>query len=88
MLMGVLAIWEVLSFQKFLDDFTIASVMDIKSQIFKIFFFNTPPYLYCHLTNILGFNKGTFPTTYLGAPLAPNSLRTKIWSNLIQKITN
>lgn len=78
----------MLYFLKALDYFTIFLCMDIYLQKSKIFFFNTPPDIQCHLTNLLGFKKITLPTTYLGTPLAPNFPCTKVFSSLIQKLTN
>jgi hypothetical protein len=49
----------------------------------QIFFFNTPPPIQRHITEILGFRRSSLPSKYLGIPLIDNALRNSSWEHLL-----
>jgi len=50
-----------------------------------IFFFNTHIDVQRNLTNILGFERKTLPTKYLGVPLTDKVGKKSTWENMINK---
>jgi hypothetical protein len=60
---------EVKSYKIILDEFGEASGVEINHSKSMIYFFNTNPTIQRNLANILGFERKTLPTKYLGIPL-------------------
>jgi hypothetical protein len=51
-----------------------------------IFFFNTHIVVQRNLANILGFERKTLPTKYLGVPLTDKEGNKSTWESIINKL--
>jgi hypothetical protein len=51
-----------------------------------IYFFNTNPAIQRNLANILGFERKTLPTKYLGIPLTDKACKMATWEGVINKL--
>jgi hypothetical protein len=51
-----------------------------------VYFFNTNPTIQRNLTNILGFERKTLPTKYLGIPLIDIACKMETWEGVINKL--
>jgi hypothetical protein len=60
--------------------------MDLNITKSQIFFFHTPPAIQLHITRILGFQRSSLPSKYLGAPLVSNVLQSSSWEDLITRL--
>lgn len=83
MLHGSPTVKDAKAFKNILSLFRKASGMEINHSKSTIFFFNTHVSIQNHLTNILGFRKGTLPSKYLGAPLTTKPWKKVHWERLI-----
>eukprot|EP00253_Pinus_taeda_P029155 PITA_29155 len=52
----------------------------------KIFFFNTDMWIRRNLSRILGFQRDSLPSKYLGVPLTNKLLRKDIWEPVLNKL--
>jgi hypothetical protein len=86
MLMASPTLKESLTIKQVLHDFSEASGMCVNEEKSNIFFFNTPQSIQHHLTGLLGFQPSKLPSKYLGVPLTENSLKKKIWEDLLDKM--
>jgi hypothetical protein len=86
MLHGILTFKESTAYKKILDDFTEASETDINHSKSMIFFFNTHIVVQRNLANILGFERKTLPTKYLGVPLTDKEGNKSTWESIINKL--
>jgi mannosylglycoprotein endo-beta-mannosidase len=66
-----------------LEDFGEASGAEINHSKSMIFLFNTNPAIQRNLTNILGFERKTLPTKYLGVPLTDKVYKLSTWEGVI-----
>jgi hypothetical protein len=85
LLMGLSTTREALCFKSIINLFCEASGMEVNMTKSQVFFFNTPPEIQNHLTQLLGFTRSTLPSVYLGIPLIDNPLRNASWDSLISK---
>jgi hypothetical protein len=83
LLMGSPTAWEGNSLKEILQTFSDASGLECNKDKSQIFFFNTPPSIQRHISDILGFNRSSLPSKYLGIPLIDNALRNSSWENLL-----
>jgi len=74
LLMGNPTVREANSLLEILQTFSDASGLDCNKDKSQIFFFNTPPPIQRHISGILGFNRSSLPSKYLGIPLIDNAL--------------
>ena len=51
-----------------------------------IYFFNINPAIQRNLANILGFERKTLPTKYLGIPLIDRAYKMETWEGVINKL--
>jgi hypothetical protein len=51
-----------------------------------VYFFNTNPGIQTNLTNILGFERKTLPTKYLGIPLTDRACKMETWEGVINNL--
>lgn len=86
MLMGHASVQEARTIKAILDLFSEASGLDINVDKSQIFFFNTPVVTKCNILRILGYQEGSLPTKYLGAPLSDTTLKKVSWQDLLDKI--
>jgi len=70
---------EEMSIQESIDYLMLAYGMTINQENPFIFFFNIPLFTQCKIIRILGFQKGSLLSKYLGAPPVENTLRNISW---------
>jgi ribonuclease HI len=87
LMMGTPTAREANSLLSILQTFSEASGMDCNKDKSQIFFFNTPPPIQRHVSDILGFNRSSLPSKYLGIPLIDNALRNSSWEQLLSSFT-
>jgi ribonuclease HI len=83
LLMGTPTVREANAILDILQVFAAASGMECNKEKSQIFFFNTPPPIQRHITEILGFSRSSLPSKYLGIPLIDNPLRNSSWEHLL-----
>lgn len=88
MLYGQATMKEAQIIIKSLSQFSKASGMEINKDKSKVFFFNTSLATQRFLTRTLGFNRGSFPSKYLGIMLHEHQFQSANWDLLIKKIQN
>jgi hypothetical protein len=76
------------SHQEILDVFLSASGMQLNLDKSHIFFFNSPNILQLKISRILGFQRSSLPSRYLGAPLLEKDIRNLGWQELLTKLEN
>lgn len=86
MLHGTPTVKEEVAFKNILDLFSKASGMEINHAKSTIFFFNTHLAFQKHLSNILGFRRGSLPSKYLGAPLTTKPWQKIHWEKILAKM--
>lgn len=86
LLMTHSAVQEARELKAILQTFATASGMEVNPRKSRIYFFNTPPITQRNIVRILGFQSGTLPTRYLGAPLSEKIIRQASWQDLLDKI--
>jgi hypothetical protein len=87
LLIGTPTSHEENSLLSILQTFSEASGMDCNKDKSQIFFFNMPPSIQRHISDILGFNRSSLPSKYLGIPLIDNNLRNSSWEHLLSYFT-
>eukprot|EP00253_Pinus_taeda_P020137 PITA_20137 len=86
MLQGIPTVKEALAYKKILSDFAMASGMEVNLSKSKIFFFNTNIAIQRNISRILGFQRDSLPSNYLGVPLTVKPLHKNIWETIINKL--
>jgi hypothetical protein len=87
LLMGSPIVREANSIQEILQTFSDASGLECNKDKSQIFFFNTPPQVQRHISDILGFKRSSLPSKYLGIPLIDNALRNSSWELLLSSFS-
>jgi hypothetical protein len=87
LLMGSPTVREANSILDILQTFSDASGLDCNKDKSQIFFFNTPLPIQRHISGILGFNRSSLPSKYLGIPLIDNALRNSSWEHLLSSFS-
>jgi hypothetical protein len=87
LLMGSPTVREANSLLDILQTFSDASGLDCNKDKSQIFFFNTPPPVQCHIYGLLGFNRSSLPSKYLGIPLIDNALWNSSWEHLLSSFS-
>ena len=75
LLMAHSAVQEATELKAILQQFALASGMEVNPRKSIIYFFNTPHVTQRNITRILGFQVGNLPSKYLGAPLSKKIIR-------------
>lgn len=86
MLMGIASIRKVKAIRHTLEAFKRANGLEVNKDKSQIFYFNTPPSMRRHITRILEFPEGSFPSKYLGAPLLEGKATQRNWKELLEKM--
>jgi hypothetical protein len=87
LLMGIPKVWEANSLLDILQNFSDASGLDCNKDKSQVFFFNTPLLIQHHISDILGFNRSSLPSKYLGIPLIDNALWNSSWEHLLSSFS-
>jgi hypothetical protein len=87
LLMGSPTVREASSISDILQTFSDASGLDCNKDKSQIFFFNTPIPVQRHISGLLGFNRSSLPSKYLGIPLIDNALRNSSWEHLLSSFS-
>jgi hypothetical protein len=83
MLHGIPTAKEVRAYKKILVDFREASGTEINHSKSMIYFFNTNIGVQRNLSNIMGFERKTMPTRYLGMPLMDKASKYTTWEGIL-----
>ena len=86
MLQGIPIVKEAHAFKQILNEFAKASGMEVNLTKSKIFFFNTNISIQKNTAKILGFQRDSLPSKYLGIPLTAKPLHKSIWERVINKL--
>jgi hypothetical protein len=86
LLHGTPTVKEAKTYKRILEDFGEASGAEIDHSKSMIYFFNTNPAIQRNLANILGFERKTLPTKYLGIPLTDRACKMATWEGVINKL--
>jgi len=87
LLMSSPTVREANSIQEILQTFSDASGLDCNKDKSEIFFFNTPPQIQRHISDILDFKRSSLPSKYLGIPLIDNALQNSSWELLLSSFS-
>eukprot|EP00253_Pinus_taeda_P024711 PITA_24711 len=86
MLQGVPTVKEATAYKQIMNVFTMATGMGVNLSKSKIFFFNTNIAIQRNISRILGFQRDSLPSKYLGVPLTAKLMLKSIWEPLINKL--
>lgn len=87
LLMGTPTVRKAKALLDILQVFADASGLECNKEKSQIFFFNMPPPIQLHITEILGFSRSSLPSKYLGIPLIDIALRNSSWEHLLSSFT-
>jgi exonuclease III len=82
-IMGSPTAKEALSLKDILQLFSDASGLECNKDKSQIFFFNTPLPIQLHISELLGFNRSSLPSKYLGIPLIDSAHKNSSWEHLL-----
>ena len=87
MLQGIPTVKEAIAFKQLLSDFAMATGMEVNLTKSRIFiFFNTNIAIQRNISIIMGFQRDSLPSKYLGVPLTAKPLHKNIWEPVINKM--
>ena len=86
MLQGIPTVKEALAYKQILNDFAKATGMEVNLSKSKVFFFNTHISIQRNVSRILGFQRESLPSKYLGVPLTAKPQHKSIWDPLATKM--
>eukprot|EP00253_Pinus_taeda_P008440 PITA_08440 len=86
MLQGIPTVKEALAYKQILNEFAMASGMEVNLSKSKLFFFNSHIAIQRNVSRILVFQRESLPSKYLGVPLMAKPLNKNIWEPLIIKM--
>jgi hypothetical protein len=86
LLMGVPTVKEARAIRCVLDIYKEASGTIINLSKSQFFFFNTPIHVQRNIARILGFQRASLPSKYLGAPLIDKAIWNTSWQELLEKL--
>eukprot|EP00253_Pinus_taeda_P022159 PITA_22159 len=86
LLQGVPTVKEVLAFKQILKYFSLATSMEVNLSKSKIFFFSTNIAIQRNISRILGFQRDSLPSKYLGIPLTARPMHKSIWEMALNKM--
>eukprot|EP00253_Pinus_taeda_P031425 PITA_31425 len=85
MLQGIPTVKEASTYNQILNVFAMATCMEVN--ISKYFFFlNTSIAIQRNISRILGFQRDSFPSKYLGVPLMAKPMLKRIWEPVLNKL--
>eukprot|EP00253_Pinus_taeda_P035804 PITA_35804 len=79
---GIPTLKEALTYKQILNDFAKATGMEVNLSKSKVFFFNTHIAIQRNVSRILGFQRESLPSMYLGVPLTAKPRHKSIWDPL------
>jgi hypothetical protein len=85
LLHGTPTVKEAKAYKRILEDFGEALGEEINHSKSMIYLFNTNPTIQRNLSNILGFERKTLPTKYLGIPLMDRACKNVAWEGFISQ---
>ena len=86
MLQGTPTVKEAKAFKQILHEFAMAVGTEVSLTKSKIFFFNTDISIQRNLSRILGFQRDSLPSKYLGVPLTDKPLHNDILEPVLNKL--
>eukprot|EP00253_Pinus_taeda_P021261 PITA_21261 len=86
MLQGIPTVKEASVYKRILNDFTLATCMEVNLSKSKFFFFNTNITIHRTISRIFGFQRDSLPSKYLGIPLTAKPLHKSIWQPVLNKM--
>ena len=78
MLQGIPTVKEASAYNQLLKEFSMATGMEVNLSKSKIFFLNTNIAIQRNISRILGFQRDSLPTKYLGIPLTARPMHKSI----------
>lgn len=86
MLQGIPTVKEALVYKQILNDFALATCMEVNLSKSKFIFLNTNIAVQRNISRILGFQRDSLPLKYLGIPLTARPLHKSIWELVVNKM--
>eukprot|EP00253_Pinus_taeda_P017934 PITA_17934 len=83
---GIPIVKEALAYNKILKEFSTATGMEVNLSKSKISFLNTSIAIQRNISRILGFQRDSLPTKYLGVPLRATPMHKSIWEPVLNKL--
>eukprot|EP00253_Pinus_taeda_P009224 PITA_09224 len=83
---GIPTVKEASAYNKILKEFTMATAMEVNLSKSKISFLNTNIAIQRNISRILGFQRDSLPTKYLGVPLTARPMHKSIWEPVLNKL--
>lgn len=85
MLQGIPTVKEATAYKKILNDFALASAMEVNLTK-SIFFLKTNIAIQRNISRILGFQREVLPSKYLGIPLTDKPMHKNVWELVLNKM--
>eukprot|EP00253_Pinus_taeda_P009017 PITA_09017 len=86
MLQGIPMVKEAFAYKQILNDFVKATGMEVNLTKSKVFFFNIHIAIQRNVNRILGFQRESIPSKYLGVSLTTKPRQKSIWDPLATKM--
>lgn len=86
MLQGIPTVKEALAYNQILKEFSMATGMEVNLSKSNIFFLNTNISIQRNISRILGFQKDSLATKYLGILLIARPMHKSIWELVLNKL--
>eukprot|EP00253_Pinus_taeda_P007884 PITA_07884 len=83
---GIPTVKEASAYNKILKEFVMATGMEVNLSMSKISFLNTNIAIQRNISRILGFQRDSLPTKYLGVPLTARPMHKSIWEPVFNKL--
>eukprot|EP00253_Pinus_taeda_P017138 PITA_17138 len=83
---GIPTVKEASTYNKILKEFAMATGMEVNISKSKISFLNTNIAIQRNISRILGFQRDSLPTKYLGVPLTATPMHKSIWEPVLNKL--
>ena len=77
---------EASAYNQTVKEFAMATGMEVNLSKSKIFFLNTNISIQRNISRILGFQRDSLPTKYLGIPLTARPMHKSIWESMLNKL--
>ena len=85
-LQGIPTVKEASTYKQILNDFALASGMEVNLSKSLFFFLNTNIAIERNISRILGFQRDSLPSKHLGIPLTAKPLHKSIWEPVLNKM--
>jgi len=83
---GIPTVKEASTYNKILKEFAMATGVEVNLSKSKISFLNTNIAIQRNISRILGFQRDSLPTEYLGVPLTARPMHKSIWEPVLNKL--